>query len=374
MAPSAIADLQPTVDDVASAMPPKAKLTKADHGYLDTSNDVSVDYAEADLRGNTDILSSQATSKGALGDWRDDFFKNSYYVVKGAIPRERALLYRQQMLDWFAKFDFGFDVNDKSTWVQEHLPMMMKGGMIINYCAAHEKWAWEARSEPGVIAPFAHLWGTDELLVSFDAPNITLPGRTDVSWTPWPHVDQSPTRKGLVCVQGIINLSPAGPKDGGLVLYQGSSELFEQFFTERPPKAKAEGAPGQVDWYGFSDEDVKWYEDHGCKLIKVDAEPGDVIIWDSRTVHYARLPESDIIRTILYATFAPAKLATPEDLVAKAELFRKFEASTHWPHCNIWGNGKAMRNGKVCPGERDEPLEKPVITEAILKLAGIQPY
>lgn len=194
-------------------------------------------------------------------------------------------------------------------------------------------------------------------------------------WSPWPHVDQSPHRKGLVCVQGIINLSPAGPKDGGLLLYQGSSALFEKFFAEHPPAAKAEGAPGQVDWYGFKEEDVEWFKEKGgCKLIKVDAEPGDVIIWDSRTVHYAKLPESDVIRTILYATYAPAKLATPEDLALKAELFRNFEASTHWPHCNIWGNGKAVRNGEICPMERDEPLEKCEVTELVKKLAGLRPY
>jgi hypothetical protein len=158
-------------------------------------------------------------------------------------------------------------------------------------------------SEEGVIKPFAELWGTDELLVSFDGVNITLPGRKDMKWKPWPHVDQAPTRKGLACAQGIINLSEAGPLDGGLQLLQGSSELFEQFFREHPPQPKAADAPGQFDWPGFSLSDIKWFEDHGCKLIKVNGEPGDVIIWDSRTKHYASLPQSETIRTIIYATF-----------------------------------------------------------------------
>lgn len=229
-------------------------------------------------------------------------------------------------------------------------------------------------SEEGVTKPFAELWGTDELLVSFDAVNITLPGRKDMKWKPWPHVDQAPTRKGLACAQGIINLSEAGPLDGGLQLLQGSSDLFERFFKENPPKPKAADAPGQFDWYGFTLEDVKWFEDHGCKIIKVDADPGDLIIWDSRTVHYASLPKSETIRTIIYATYTPARLATPDDLALKSQIFHKYEATTHWPHCNIFGQGKAMRNGKSCPGERDEPLEKPVLTDRLLKLAGVKPY
>jgi ectoine hydroxylase-related dioxygenase (phytanoyl-CoA dioxygenase family) len=191
---------------------------------------------------------------------------------------------------------------------------------------------------------------------------------------PWPHVDQSPTRRGLSCAQGIINLSQAGPEDGGLLLLQGSSQLFDQFFEEHPPKPKAQDAPGQFDWFGFTLGDVAWFKAHGCKLIKVCAEPGDLIIWDSRTVHYAELPKSDTIRTIIYATYTPAALATPEDLKLKAKAFHEYEGTTHWPHCNIFTQGKAMRNGKVCPGERDEPLEKPVHSDKLLKLAGVIPY
>jgi hypothetical protein len=123
----------------------KEHHTRATRGFLDTSNEVVADYAATEIRGSNNILSSQASSKVPFGDWRDDFFRNGYYVVKGAVPRERADSYRQRMLDWLCKFDFGFDINDKTTWVQKHLPMMMKGGMILNYCAAHEKWAWEAR-------------------------------------------------------------------------------------------------------------------------------------------------------------------------------------------------------------------------------------
>lgn len=74
---------------------------------------------------------------------------------------------------------------------------------------------WDARLEPGVIDAFAKLWGTEELLVSFDALNVTFPNRKDIPpKEPWEHVDQSPKRRGLHCLQGIIQLSHAGPEDG----------------------------------------------------------------------------------------------------------------------------------------------------------------
>jgi hypothetical protein len=66
-----------------------------------------------------------------------------------------------------------------------------------------------------------------------------------MKWKLWPHVDQAPTRQGLACAQGIINLSEAGPLDGSLQILQGSSEPFETFFKENPPKPKAADAPRQ---------------------------------------------------------------------------------------------------------------------------------
>ena len=59
------------------------------------------------------------------------------------------------------------------------------------YGIAHEDWVWETRSAPGVREAFAKLWGTDELITSFDAASIMLPHRIDViNGGKWEHVDQ----------------------------------------------------------------------------------------------------------------------------------------------------------------------------------------
>ncbi|KAF9892292.1 hypothetical protein FE257_002069 [Aspergillus nanangensis] len=320
------------------------------------------------------ILDQNATTQ--YGDWRDDFYSKGYAVIKGAISSEKAAHYRQKELDWLCSFDMGLDLNDRSTWTSEHLPQSFKAGMYLHYSAAHEKYVWDARLEPGVITPFAQLWNTEDLLVSFDTINITFPGRTDVEWSPWPHVDQAPERKGLSCVQGILNLSEAGPKDGGLLLMEGSSKLFDQFFAGNPPDRSQGIGAKHYDFYPFKEHHVRWYEEQRCKLVKVCAEPGDLILWDSRSMHYAAFPEpeSEVIRSIIYVCYTPASHATEQDLEKKKELFRKWETSTHWPHCNIHGHGKAMVDGEVDPREREEPLEKPVLSERLLQLAGVKSY
>jgi hypothetical protein len=79
------------------------------------------------------------------GDWRDEFYEKGYVVLKGVIPKDRALNYRNKMMDWLGSFDNDFDIKEPSTWTKENLPQSFKNGMYLNYCAAHEKYVWEAR-------------------------------------------------------------------------------------------------------------------------------------------------------------------------------------------------------------------------------------
>ena len=41
-----------------------------------------------------------------------------------------------------------------------------RGGLFHRNGAGQEQFAWDIRSEPGLIDAFAKIWGTDELLVS----------------------------------------------------------------------------------------------------------------------------------------------------------------------------------------------------------------
>lgn len=148
-----------------------------------------------------------------------------------------------------------------------------------------------------MIDAFSKLWGTDELLVSFDGMNITLPSPNREPSQPWPHIDQSPRRLGLQCVQGILNFAPNGPKDGGLMVMKGSHTLIQEFFKAHDVAGRKTWGP--ADWFGFQEGELEWFRSRGCTLTKVCAEPGDLILWDSRTIHYNVLPESQNLRALI---------------------------------------------------------------------------
>lgn len=245
-------------------------------------------------------------------------------------------------------------------------------------------------SEPTVIDAFEKIWGTRNLLVSFDGMNVTLPASDMPPSEPWPHVDQNPVRKGMQCVQGILNLAPNGPQDGGLMVVKGSHNQNEAFFKSNP-EVIGRSTWGSIDWFGFSKDEVKWFEDRGCELIKVCAEPGDLILWDSRTIHYNRLPDSGNFRAIMYICYTPAAFASEEDLEKKIGYFRQRLGTvskglghndnganthqTHWPHANIFHQeDKHLRLGKPDTFSREKPSIEPEENELVLKLAGVVPY
>lgn len=140
----------------------------------------------------------------------------------------------------------------------------------------------------------------------------------------------------MQAVQGLLNYAPNGPKDGGLMLMKGSSLLFDEYFAEKRTGYAHEDAPPPeleyMDLFLFAQEDLKWFEDRGCELVKVNMEPGDFVLWDSRTMHYAQLPEGDQIRHVQYICMTPRKFATEDALQLKAECFNNWLGTTHWPH------------------------------------------
>lgn len=154
----------------------------------------------------------------------------------------------------------------------------------------------------------------------------------------------------------------------------GSAALFKEYFKTYGMRPRKEGGAQHLDSYLFELDDLKWFESKGCYEFKMNCDPGDLILWDSRTIHHVAKVEQDVIRSVLYICMTPAALAKPGELAYKKELFKKYKATTHWPHCNVFSQGKAIIDGKIDPLERDEPLEKPVETDRLLQLAGVMPY
>ena len=314
----------------------------------------------------------QLEDHGNLDAWHRDLLRDGYCVVKGAIPQQRALQYADKMHEWLEGFQLGYKRGNRSTVHKDNLPLITEKGMCLHYGLTHEDWVWKIRSEPGVVDTFSKFLGTPDLIVSFDAVNFGFPGRKDLPPNkPWPHQDQDPLKPGFRCLQGLVNLLPNGPRDGGLIVCKGSHRLSEQFHREM---AWEEKIPAWTpEWYGFTEKGLEWLKNHGCEWTKVCAEPGDLLLWDSRTAHYNLSSETDQPRFCVYTCFMPVSEASQDDLRRKKEAFDKRVGTTHWPNARHVGSNVATRDGQPDPHNRERPVEEPQLNERAMKLTGI-PY
>ncbi|CAK7213977.1 hypothetical protein SEUCBS140593_002031 [Sporothrix eucalyptigena] len=310
-------------------------------------------------------------------EWLKEFNARGWTVVPEAVPRESALAYADKGYEWLESWSLGFDRNDRSTHKAANLPWHIRGGLYFKYGIGHEQFVWDLKSEPGLVDKFEKVWGTKKLLVSYDGINLSLPEqerpKTDPLFAPWSHVDQSPLRPYFDCVQGILNLLPNGPDDGGLMVLDGSSkyytELWEHFDHKKP-----EGGWNERAYQNVDAEMCQWLESKGCKWVKICAQPGDLMLWDSRTIHYGAAPSSTNPRFAAYVCYKPADSISTQTKAWLLESFEKRECTTHDPAAPRGKTRLPPDDHPTYEEAKRRPVQQPVLTPRAKQLAGLVPY
>ncbi|GJN89574.1 hypothetical protein Rhopal_002561-T1 [Rhodotorula paludigena] len=246
--------------------------------------------------------------------WKRDLEEHGFAIVRGVVTPERASEYVAAAHKWAGQF--GWSAEDRSTWNTAHLPAGA-AGVVSNYGTAHEKWVWEARI-------------------------------------------------------------PSGPTDGGLVVLKGSHKLVKRYLDDHNGY-KAEQDWGESNYYTFTEADIEWFRKQpGCTEIKVETEPGDLVLWDSRTIHWNRVPTGEVVRNAVYVCMCPKSMASAELLDKRKEYFENRLATSHWPAPYLVGTREAfgadLRDGKEDHLDHPRPLEEPVVTKRMLQLVGCEPY
>jgi hypothetical protein len=233
-------------------------------------------------------------------------------------PRE----YVDGMLNFFESCCRRFKKDDVSTWTSENMPILLHG--ILKHHCAHNPWQWKARSLCHPV--FSKIWNDDDLLCSFDGvcfmpPKIQDGERVTPSKTrtkSWFHNDQGRSQE-FVSVQGVLNLLPNGPEDGGLLVIEKSHLHFSEYIGRHP----SEG-------FGYSRVDLSDPAYKDLEIVKVCANPGDLILFDSRTIHCNTQAQGTVPRMALYISMQPRCKATKKELEKRVKLFEQGRQTGHW--------------------------------------------
>ena len=197
----------------------------------------------------------------------------------------------------------------------------------------HQKHAWFIRTRHAVQAPFREIWGTDELITSFDG-SCWIPSGLKKKDNIWTHTDQAPNNSDFQCVQSFVALTEN--KSRTLVVYEGSHLLHSDY-------VKSRGLTGTKNWQLIDHEYLKSIEDRK-RVLHVKA--GSMVLWDSRTFHQNQYgPDHEEERIVQYTCFLPR--AHPKNTPKMAEKRLKYlderRTTSHWP-CPIHVNGLQPQN------------------------------
>ena len=237
--------------------------------------------------------------------------------------------FTDEFLSWFESCSPNFKKNDHNTWKGVNMPNMSRG--ILKHYFGHTELQWKIRE---LCAPiFARIWGCrpEDLLCSYDGgcflPSVPTDGIKNASFKQWIHVDMPRDMRTFSCVQGIVNFEENGPEDGGLVLVEGSHNIFGEYMDKHP----SEG----ITW-GPSDMNDPLLGER--PLIKICAPACSIILFDTRTFHCNvqpcgsrfRADGTARFRMCTYVSMQPRSGAIAKELMKRISLYEKGRMTGHW--------------------------------------------
>ncbi len=230
---------------------------------------------------------------------------------------------------------------EPSTWTNSNFQSVgdPTNGILSGNGFGHAEVCWFTRTLPKVRATFARIWGTERLICSFDGGNAFRPfhapgaarHRTMGGW--W-HVDQGRSKRGLHAVQGLVLLTDANAHTGGLCVVPGSHKAHDELM--RYTVTSPDGMDFVVVPSPLTNPMVR-----GGALVA--AQAGDLLLWDSRTVHCntpalappsaaTGQPVDALLRACIYVCMTPRRFASCATLALRRRAALVGVGSSHWPH------------------------------------------
>ncbi len=303
--------------------------------------------------------------KPLIASYLKDLEELGYCVIPQVLSTSEAeLLYERIWHEFIEKAWPNCSLDDRSNW-KEAFPMHNKMGIFAGP-AGQTQVMWDLRQDPRIVAVFAQVWNTNNLIVSMDGLSFMCPPEIRKGYfEPWPHVDQSILRRqdniahnnnppiGFVSesllktqpytIQGQFLFEDSFDGDGGFYCIPKSHLRFPEFApqletigsmeTPRSERTEARHKFLQEFFGNGADESGNPY----C-MKHITASRGSLILWDSRTVHWNQHPsknrpysDNPKVRMVGYLCYVPKARLMDEGRILRKEAFERGVATGHNP-------------------------------------------
>lgn len=296
-------------------------------------------------------------------------------VIPNVLSEAECIQLRESVwteLKYVTKDRFNFD--DITTWREFYNFYPLHSMLLQHFSLGHMQPIWDIRQHPRVSGVFETIWGVEknDLLVSFDGLSVHLPPEiTNKGWfnnKEWFHTDQSFTKRGRCCIQGLVNLYPVNEGDASLAVMRGSHKLHNEIYERY--KADLEGE--NDDWYKLDVHQKQYLLDRGCYKYAVKAGMGSMVLWDSRTFHQGKEPErsrkEDNFRIAVYVCMMPRNMSNEKALAKKRAAFEGLRVTNHWANNPKLFPTKPRTYGGIIP--EFNMIHAPVLSDIGRRLAG----
>jgi hypothetical protein len=239
-------------------------------------------------------------------DWQH-WVTKGFVIVRQAVPRANV----ERLVETLWRFD-DKDPADPATWYapqrRDHVMKELNGtGMLEIYNHQH---LWDNRMEPRVYDAFVDIWDRTDLWVTIDRANLNPPKKVRGSQDGFIHWDVDTSLRPLpIGVQGVLSLQKQDSATGGFQCVPYLFEHFDDWVATQPEDRD----PMHPDMTGLRD-----------RVVNVDLEPGDLMIFNSLLAHGVRPNHADgRVRMAQYISMHPADWDDTADRTERVRLWRE---------------------------------------------------
>jgi ectoine hydroxylase-related dioxygenase (phytanoyl-CoA dioxygenase family) len=249
--------------------------------------------------------------------------RDGYCVIEGVVAPEKCASVRARIHSYLkeAGIDFADPTLKPSEWPHT------SAGILQALAIGQTQAVHDIREDEMIDYIFALLHGDNDQIRSADGVciqpiNLTA-GKLRM------HVDQSHLKPGRLCIQSLVNLTPALDEGTGtLMIIPGGHLKHSEFAAKYPDRIKS------ADWFQYDEAD---YEMLGGQPVRVFGGVGSLVMWDSRTPHcgappFKTLPAGIVRRerNVVYVSGLPRRTISKRAQAKMAKIYNERRMSSHW--------------------------------------------